>query len=144
MFGLHYRIEIYTPEPKRVYGYYVLPVLIDGEIVARVDLKSDRQAGVLRVQSAWFERGHQDAVARGLRPVADDAIAGRLAELLEQTARWQGLDAVVVVDRGTLAAPLAHAVGTRLVPGSRAPEMGTTPHAQEAQSLSGDAHRLLS
>lgn len=142
MFGLHYRIEIYTPEPKRVYGYYVLPVLIDGEIVARVDLKSDRRSGILRVQSAWFERGQQDGVARGLRPVDDDAVAGRLAELLGRTARWQGLDEVAVVDRGTLAAPLANVIGTRLLPGPPATDMGTTPHVQQAQSLSGDTQQL--
>lgn len=142
MFGLHYRIEIYTPEPKRVYGYYVLPVLIDGEIVARVDLKSDRRSGILRVQSAWFERGQQDGVARGLRPVDDDAVVGRLAELLGRTARWQGLDDVAVVDRGTLAAPLAHVIGTRLLPGPPATDMGTTPHVQQAQSLSGDTQQL--
>jgi len=143
MFGLHYRIEIYTPAPKRVFGYYVLPVLIDGEIVARVDLKSDRQAGVLRVQSAWFERGQQDGVRRGLRPVADDDLASRLAALLERTAAWQGLGGVRVVDRGTLATPLAHVLGTRALSADPAPHMGTTPHALSPQSLSGDTQQLL-
>lgn len=144
MFGLHYRIEIYTPAPKRVFGYYVLPVIIDGSIVARVDLKSDRQAGVLRVQSAWFERGEQDGVARGLRPVSDDDVAARLAALLEDTARWQGLGEVAVVDRGTLAAPLGHSIGTRLLPAESPVGMGSTPHAEDAQELSGDTQRLLS
>ncbi|XUK63230.1 Winged helix-turn-helix domain-containing protein [Plantibacter sp. RU18] len=143
MFGLHYRIEIYTPAPQRVFGYYVLPVLLDGEIVARVDLKSDRQAGVLRVQSAWFERGHEDGVARGLRPPPDDAVASRLAELLSITAAWQGLGDVAVVDRGTLAAPLAHALGTRLLTSDPAHRMGTTPHTSDPQSLSGDTQQLL-
>jgi len=96
MFGMHYRIEIYTPAPKRVFGYYVLPVLIDDEIVGRVDLKSDRQAGVLRVQAAWVEEGRSPA-----------AVSERLAPLLGSVAEWQALDDVVVAGRGDLAPALA-------------------------------------
>ncbi|MFC4241948.1 winged helix-turn-helix domain-containing protein [Gryllotalpicola reticulitermitis] len=96
MFGMHYRIEIYTPAPKRTFGYYVLPVLVDDAVVGRVDLKSDRQAGVLRVQAAWAE----ETVDRGL-------VAGRLAPLLRATAEWQGLGDVAVVGRGNLAPELA-------------------------------------
>lgn len=98
MFGLDYRIEIYTPAPKRVYGYYVLPVLQDTKIVARVDLKSDRKSGVLIVQSAWAEAD------------ADAETPQRLAALLRETAEWQGLSAVHVRERGTLARQLAAAV----------------------------------
>jgi uncharacterized protein YcaQ len=98
MFGLDYRIEIYTPAPKRVYGYYVLPVLQDDRIVARVDLKSDRKAGVLLVQSAWAQEE------------ADGETPERLAELLSETAQWQGLSGVQVRERGTLATALASAV----------------------------------
>ncbi|NQX11261.1 winged helix-turn-helix domain-containing protein [Microbacteriaceae bacterium VKM Ac-2855] len=97
-FDFHYRIEIYTPAPQRIYGYYVLPVLIDDAIVARVDLKSDRQAGVLRVQAAWLEPG------------APADTAERLAGLLADAAAWQGLDTIEVVDRGTLAPALRAAV----------------------------------
>lgn len=97
-FDFHYRIEIYIPVEKRIYGYYVLPVLIDDTIAARVDLKSDRQAGVLRVQAAWLEPG------------APADTPERLALLLTEAAAWQGLDRIEVVDRGTLAPALRAAV----------------------------------
>jgi len=95
LFDFHYRIEIYTPQEKRHYGYYVLPVLLGDTIVGRVDLKNDRQAGVLRVQASWAE------------PTAPADTAARLAEVLRSTAAWQGLGAIEVVPRGTLAAGLA-------------------------------------
>jgi uncharacterized protein YcaQ len=96
MFGFHYRIEIYVPEPKRVYGYYVFPFLLDGELVARVDLKSDRAAGVLRAQGVFGEPG-----------VDVSRVVGELAEELRTMAEWLGLESVAVGERGDLAAPLA-------------------------------------
>ena len=100
MFGFHYRIEIYTPAPKRIYGYYTLPVLIDEALAGRIDLKSDRQNGVLRVQSAWHEPG------------APAGMAERLVPLLRETAAWQGLGEIEVMDRGDAARGLAAALGT--------------------------------
>jgi hypothetical protein len=100
LFGFRYRIEIYTPEPKRIYGYYVLPFLLDEQLVARVDLKSDRQAGVLRVQGAFAEAGVDRA-----------HVARELAAELELCAAWLGLSGGVAVGhRGDLSDALRLAV----------------------------------
>ena len=100
MFSFRYRIEIYTPAPKRIYGYYVMPFLWNGDIVARVDLKADRQAGVLRVPGAFAELG----VPTGL-------VAEALAAELTAMAAWLGLGAVVIGTRGDLARPLSETAG---------------------------------
>ena len=98
VFGFHYRIEIYTPAPKRKFGYYTLPLLIDDAIVGRIDLKSDRQSGVLRVQSAWRE--------------AEASIdLDRVAALLREAAAWQGLERIEVVRRGDLSDSVAVSLG---------------------------------
>lgn len=99
MFGFHYRIEIYTPAPKRLYGYYSLPVLVDDALPGRIDLKSDRAAGVLRVQSAWVEPG-----------TSAGAMAERVAPALRAASAWQGLGDVVVADRGDAAAAVRAAL----------------------------------
>ncbi|MHA6781362.1 winged helix-turn-helix domain-containing protein [Pseudonocardia saturnea] len=99
IFGFRYRIEIYVPEAKREYGYYVFPFLLDGELVARVDLKADRAAGVLRVPGAFAEPG-----------VDVPRVTAELAGALREMAQWLELDAVVPGERGDLARPLAVAL----------------------------------
>ncbi|MBW3657582.1 MAG: winged helix DNA-binding domain-containing protein [Actinobacteria bacterium] len=99
LFDFHYRIEIYTPKEKRVHGYYVLPFLLGDRITARVDLKSDRPARVLRVQGTFVEPGNDPL-----------HVARELAAELRTFASWQGLDDVAVVANGDLAGELARAV----------------------------------
>ncbi len=99
-FGIDYRIEIYVPAAKRVWGYYVYLFVMDDTIAARVDLKADRQAGALVVQAAWLEPDEPEAET-----------AGRLAAALGSMAGWLGLERTVVRPVGTLAAALAREVG---------------------------------
>jgi len=100
IFGFSYRLEIYTPAHKRVHGYYVLPFLLGDQLVGRLDLKADRQAGVLRVQSAHAEHGVERAL-----------VADALADELRLMAEWLELDEVDVADRGDLAPALSAVVG---------------------------------
>jgi uncharacterized protein YcaQ len=98
LFGVRVRLEIYTPAHKRTHGYYVLPFLQDETITARVDLKAERKAGVLAVQSAHAE------------PDATPETPQRLAAELRLMAKWLGLKDVRVEPKGDLAAALSLAL----------------------------------
>jgi len=102
LFGFHYRIEIYTPAPKRIYGYYVLPFLMGEQLAGRVDLKADRKASALLVQGAFHEPDHKPGEVA-------DALAGELRRM----AAWLGLEHVRASGRGTLARALRGSLKAR-------------------------------
>ena len=91
LWGFDYRIEIYVPAAKRVYGYYVLPVLDGEQLVARLDVKTDRAGGTLQVLGAFAEPD----VDRG-------GLAERLRPHLRDLARFVGVDEVRYGARGNL------------------------------------------
>lgn len=92
LFGFRHSFELYVKAAKRVYGYYVLPFLLGDALVGRVDLKADRERGILMVLGAFAEPS-----------VPARSVAGELAAELRELCRWLELDGVEVSERGELA-----------------------------------------
>ena len=99
LWQFRYRIEIYVPAPKREYGYYVWPFLLDGRLVGRVDLKAERTRDALHVVGAYAEAGESPS-----------RVAPALAAELQTMASWLGLSDVSVGDRGDLVKALSREV----------------------------------
>ncbi len=99
LFAFHYRIEVYLPERKRQYGYYVLPYLLGDRLAARVDLKADRARSLLLVKGAFVEREEDPPV-----------VARELATELRLMAEWLRLEDVSAARRGNLSVQLREAL----------------------------------
>jgi uncharacterized protein YcaQ len=95
LFGFDYKIEIYVPAEKRKFGYYSLPVLHNGQLIARLDLKSNRQENTLQVKSSWAEDSR----------VADFPVK-EVSNHLRQLADWQGLRSIEIADTGNISLEL--------------------------------------
>jgi uncharacterized protein YcaQ len=88
LFGFFYRIEVFVPEPKREYGYYVFPLLEGDKLIGRIDMKADRKGGSLDVKRLWLEPGVRPSAGR---------IEKLLAEL-DRLAKFTGVEQVVLMD----------------------------------------------
>ena len=98
LFGFDYRLEIYVPEAKRRYGYYVMPLLVGDRLVGRLDLKADRRASTLRVPAAFVEAEIDPA-----------EVAAPVAAELDGLRAWLGLDRIAVGRRGAFTTALRRA-----------------------------------
>ncbi|WP_368669667.1 winged helix-turn-helix domain-containing protein [Roseibium sp. RKSG952] len=85
LFGFYYRIEVFVPEPKRTYGYYVFPLLEGDRLVGRIDMKAHRDCNELRIKALWPERSVKWS----------DARTRRLEAELDRVRRFTELDRVV-------------------------------------------------
>jgi uncharacterized protein YcaQ len=88
LFGFFYRIEIFVPEPKREYGYYVFPLLEGDRLIGRIDMKADRKKGSLDVKRLWLEPGVKPSAGR----------LEKLAAELDRVARFAGVERVEMLD----------------------------------------------
>jgi uncharacterized protein YcaQ len=132
LFGFSYRIEVYTPGPQRIHGYYTLPILHDGQLIGRVDAKAHRAERRLAVRSVHFERWFATG---GVPPAAawgaveqDQALVG-VAEALWSLARFTGADDVDLgrVVPGRLRGPLGRALRAVAAPGPAARSAARVP-----------------
>ncbi|TLP65779.1 winged helix-turn-helix domain-containing protein [Parasedimentitalea maritima] len=88
LFGFHYRIEVFVPAPKRIYGYYVFPLFEGERMVGRIDMKAKRDADMLQVTAVWPERGIKWSPSR----------IRKLESELQRVARFAGLSQVVFTE----------------------------------------------
>lgn len=100
VWDFRYTLELYVPPPRRRFGYYVLPMLLNDQLVGRVDLKSDRRGSVLLARAAHVEEGQDPR-----------RVAGELAAELRQMASWLGLERAQAAPRGNLGPALRTALG---------------------------------
>jgi uncharacterized protein len=98
LFNFHYRIELYTPEPKRKFGYYVLPLLHQDKLVGRFCLKADRATSTLKVNTSHHEV-----------EVDPSSIASAAVAELQKMATWLGLENIKIAKKGNLAFKLSEA-----------------------------------
>jgi len=105
LFGFDYIWEVYVPEKKRRWGYYVLPVLYGDRLVGRVEPRFERRAGTLRILGLWWEDGFD--------PLAEDAFVGAFAEAVEAHRRF-GRVSRVAFPRAVRHRPFVAALRARL------------------------------
>jgi uncharacterized protein YcaQ len=103
LFGFDYLIECYTPAPKRVFGYFSLPILWRERLVGRLDAKAHRKEGIFEVKGLHLEAGVEP----------DEALASDLASTLRECATWHKTPSVKVnrSDPTVLAAELNRLLG---------------------------------
>jgi uncharacterized protein YcaQ len=120
LFGFDYRIEVYTPGPQRVHGYYTLPILHDGHLIGRVDAKAHRAARRLEIRHVHFEPWFAAAAARraGWEQVNQDAALAGVADAARSLGGFVGADDVTIgrVTPRRLRAPLVRGLAR---PGAR-------------------------
>jgi uncharacterized protein YcaQ len=144
LFGFAYRIEVYTPGPKRVHGYYTLPILHDGQLIGRVDAKSHRAERRLAVRGVHFERWFAtggEPPAAGWGAIEQDAALAGVADALWSLARFTGAGHVDLgrVVPGRLRPPLARALRAAHPAPSGEPRAGAAVPAPQLPPREGPA-----
>lgn len=86
LFNFDYKIEVYTPAPKRKYGYFTLPILYNNALIGRIDPKAHRKEGIFEVKALHLEPG----------VVVDDVLVAELKRTLQACAAWHKTPQVVV------------------------------------------------
>ena len=88
LFAFDYLWEVYVPEPKRKWGYYVLPILCGDRLVGRIEPRIERRAGTLKVIDVWWEAGFD--------PFADPAFAPAFAAAIEAHQGFGGTNRLIL------------------------------------------------